>query len=174
MIVEAVTLGKIVKAVGLKGEVKLNPSSDFWLEALETAELDLVSPDGIHRAVHIENVRSKGATFILRMSGINDIDGAESVVGHDLAVTLSGVREDKMPREALPCQLVGLKVRLIDGSVTGEIVDLLLGPNQNCLIVEDGSERFLVPNVPAVVKEVDLGAGYIVIDPPEGLRDLKW
>lgn len=174
MTVEAVTLGKLVRAVGLKGEVKLLPGPDFWPEALEAEELDLISDGTIKRTVQIENVRAKGGTFILRLSGITDIDLAESVVGDELVISLESLDEALMPPEPLPCQLVGLEVRLEDGSVKGEIADLLLGADQKCFIVDNGSQRFLVPNVPEVVKKIDIEKGFMVVDPPEGLFDLEW
>jgi 16S rRNA processing protein RimM len=174
MIGEAVTIGRIVKPVGLKGEVKLLPSPDFWPQALETPELDLVSRGGVRRTVQVDSVRPKGGTFILRLSGVDGITAAEEAVGSDLVVIMSRVDEGKMPQEPLPCQLVGLEVHLPDGSVAGEVVDLLLGSQQDCLIIEAGSDRYLVPKVPEMITEIDLAGGYLVIDPPKGLRDLKW
>jgi 16S rRNA processing protein RimM len=174
MITEAVTIGSIVKAVGLKGEVKLLPGSDFWPGALHAAGLDLVSSDGSRRNVRVEKMRVKGRTFILKLSGVEGIDEAESVVGSDVVVSLEGLDSEQMPEAPLPCQLMGLEARLQNGEVVGRVVDLLLGPDQQCLIVERASERFLVPNVPDVVVRIDLPGGFIVLDPPEGLLDLRW
>jgi 16S rRNA processing protein RimM len=174
MIIEAVTLGTIVKAVGLKGEVKLLPGPDFWPEALDAETFDLVSDGSVQSTVRIENVRAKGGTFILRLSGITGVDLAESIVGDDLAISLESLDEALLPAEPLPCQLMGLEVRLEDGSVKGEIVDLLLGADQKCFIVDDGSRRYLVPNVPEVVKEIDVEGGFVIVDPPAGLFDFWW
>lgn len=174
MTVNAVTLGKLVKAVGLKGEVKLLPGPDFWPKALDADGLDLISGGAVQRTVQVENVRAKGRTFILRLSGITDIDLAESVVGSELIISMESLDKSLMPPEPLPCQLLGLEVRLEDGSVRGEITDLLLGSDQKCFIVDNGSERFLVPNVPEVVKEIDIEKGFMIVDPPEGLFDLEW
>ncbi len=174
MITEAVTIGSIVKAVGLKGEVKLLPGPDFWPGALRAPSLDLVSGDGDRRQVRIEKMRAKGRTFILKLSGLEGIDEAESAVGSDLVVSLEGLDSERMPEAPLPCQMVDLEVRLQNGDVVGRVVDLLLGPDQQCLIVERDSDRFLVPNVPDVVVRIDLPGGFIILDPPEGLLDLHW
>ena len=174
MITEAVTIGSIVKAVGLKGEVKLLPGPDFWPGALHAPKLDLVSSDGTHRSVQIEKMRAKGRTFILKLSGVEGIDEAESVVGSGLVVSLEGLNSEQMPETLLPCQLIALEVRLQNGEVVGRVVDLLLGPDQQCLIVERAQERFLVPNVPDMVVQIDLPGGFIVLNPPEGLLDLRW
>ena len=174
MTVEAVTLGKFVKAVGLKGEVKLLPGPDFWPEALDADKFDLISDGAIQSTVQIENARAKGGTFILRLSGITDIDQAESVVGNELVISLESLDKALMPPGPLPCQLMGLEVRLEDGSVKGEVADLLLGSEQKCLIVENGSKRFMVPDAPEVVKEIDIDNGFMIVDPPEGLFDFEW
>lgn len=174
MATEAAALGTIVKTVGLKGEVKLLPGPDFWPDVLGADGLDLVSSDKVRRPVHVDGYRTKGETYILKLSGIETIDDAQAVVGHELSVSLDDLDESVRPRELLPCQLMGLRVHLTDGSPVGEIVDLLLGPVQNCLVVERGKERFLVPDVPSVVKRIDLDKRSIEIDPPEGLLDLRW
>ena len=174
MITEAVTIGRIVKAVGLKGEVKLLPGPDFWPGALHMTALDLAGENGSRRRVRIEKMRTKGGTFILKLSGVEDRDEAEAAVGSDLVVTLEGGDAEWMPEAPLPCQLMDLEARLEDGEVVGRVVDLLLGPDQQCLIVERDSERLLVPNVPDVVVRIDLEGGYIILDPPEGLFDLHW
>jgi 16S rRNA processing protein RimM len=174
MITEAVTIGSIVKAVGLKGEVKLLPGADFWPGALHAPVLDLVSSNGARRQVRIDKLRAKGQTFILKLSGVEGIDEAESVVGSDLEVSLEGLGPDQMPGAPLPCQMIDLEARLGNGDVIGRVVDLLLGPDQQCLIVERAGERLLVPNVPDVVVRIDLPGGFIVLDPPEGLLDLRW
>ncbi len=174
MITEAVTIGSIVKAVGLKGEVKLLPGPDFWPGALHMSVIDLISADGRRRHVRVEKTRAKGRTFILKLSGVEGRDEAEAAVGSDLVVSLEGTDSEWMPEAPLPCQLMDLEARLENGEVIGRVVDLLLGPDQQCLIVERASERFLVPNVPDVVLRVDLEGGFIILDPPEGLFDLRW
>ena len=174
MTVQAVILGKLVKAVGLKGEVKLLPGPDFWPEALEADLLDITSEQEVTRSVEIERARSKGRTYILKLSGIDDRDTAESLVGKELVVSLDSLDAGMMPEDPLPCQFIGLEVRLEDGTVKGRIFDLLLGEEQRCFIVDDGSNRFLVPNVPEVVREIDIENGFIVVDPPEGLFDFEW
>ena len=36
-------LGRIVKAFGIRGELKFHPSDDFWEEVLESTKLELYS-----------------------------------------------------------------------------------------------------------------------------------
>ena len=169
-----VYLGNIVNTVGLKGEVKLLPSRDFWVEALGVDKLDLVSQAGVHRAVRIEKYRAKRNVFVLKFSGVEDIDQAESIVGNTLEVSLESLDGSLFPKELKPFQVTGADVFQSDGTFVGKVVDILAGTQQDCLIVEKDGERFLVPNVPEVVCSIDLDRCVIEIDPPEGLLDLRW
>lgn len=169
-----VKLGAVVKAVGMKGEVKLNPGPDFWPGALDAAELALVSKGAVQKMVHVERFRTKGRTFILKLDGFETIDDAESVVGCDIEIEMDDLDDSAKPDTLLPFQVVGLSVRLPDGSVLGRVVDLLFGKGQNCFIVESEEERFLIPNVPGIVLKTDLKAGIIEVDPPDGLLDIRW
>lgn len=171
---QTVTLGSIVKTVGLKGELKLLPGPDFWPEALGVDVLDLVSRDGPRRQVHVDRSRTKGKTYIIKLSGIETIDEAEPLVGDSLEVKIDGLDESTSPGKILPFQLAGVEVRLCDGRVVGKVAEVLQGPVQDCLIVENGEERLIIPNVPEVVREIDLEDGFLVIDPPDGLLDLRW
>ena len=171
---ETAILGKIVKTVGLKGEVKLLPGPDFWPDALTADSLDIVLDDAVQRTVRVSRSRAKGNTFILRLADIDTIEAAQPLVGTSLEISLDALGAVSLPDAALPCQLIGLDVVLADGSACGVVVDMLLGSTQDCLIVERDGERYLVPHAPGLVRRVSIEEGIIEIDPPEGLLDLRW
>ncbi|MBN2184265.1 MAG: 16S rRNA processing protein RimM [Candidatus Krumholzibacteriota bacterium] len=169
-----VYLGDIVNTVGLKGEVKLLPSRDFWAEVLDAGGLDLVSQAGIRRTVRIEKYREKRNVFVLKFFGIEDIDQAQSIVGNTLEVLLESLDGQLLPKELRLFQVAGAEVFQKDGTFAGKVVDILDGTQQDCLVVEKEGERYLVPIVPEVVCSIDLDRSVIEIDPPEGLLDLRW
>jgi 16S rRNA processing protein RimM len=173
-VADTAILGRIVKTVGLKGEVKLLPGADFWPDALSAGSLSVVLDETVRRAVHVSGCRPKGETFILRIEGVDTVEAAEPLVGASLEVSLDELGGVSLPGEILPFQLVGLDVVLKDGSPFGVVVDMLLGSSQNCLIIEKDGERYLVPNVPDIIRAVSIEKGIIEIDPPEGLLDLRW
>ncbi len=78
-------------------------------------------------------------------------------------------REDAWYEE----QLVGLTVTLPDGSPIGEVAGLDIGPGQDRLRVTlAGGRTAYIPFVSALVPQVDVGAGRVVVDPPPGLLEL--
>jgi 16S rRNA processing protein RimM len=168
------TLGSIVKAVGLKGELKLLPGPDFWVGALQTDSLDLVNGDEVSRSVRVERYRPKGNTYIIKLAGIESRNDAEPVIGCRLDVETGSLTEEELPVELKPFQVMGAEVRLRSGGHVGKVVDMLIGPAQRCLIVETDEGLRAVPVVPEVVVDTDLASGLIIIDPPEGLLDIEW
>ena len=88
---ETAILGRLVKAVGLKGEVKLLPAPDFWPDALTAEALDVVLDDEERRTVHVARCRPKGETFILKLDGIDTIEAAEPLIGGSLEISLDAL-----------------------------------------------------------------------------------
>ena len=167
-------LGTIVKAVGRKGEVKLLPGHDFWPGALR-ADTHLLIREGEEvSSVHIDGYREKKNTYVLKLAGLDTIDDAEALVGTTLGVSMDGLDEAARPDRTLPFQLMGMQVIRVGSEPVGVVVDMLLGSAQDCLIVEKGDERFLVPYTPGVVVRIDFDKDVIEIEPPEGLLDFKW
>ncbi|WP_212718953.1 ribosome maturation factor RimM [Blastococcus sp. CCUG 61487] len=89
-----------------------------------------------------------------------------------LVVPVAELPELDEPDSFYDHQLVGLAARLPDGSPLGEIT-AVRHEAQDLLVLRrpEGGEA-LIPFVAAIVPTVDLTAGHVVIDPPEGLLDL--
>lgn len=167
-------LGTIAQTVGLKGEVRFLPAPDFWPNCLDAGPVELINRGESVGKVRADSWREQGDGLVVRFEGVDSIEEAKKLVGSSIVLDLSELALRSQPDRILPCQLMGLKVYLLDGSLLGVVVDLLMGPMQNCLVVEQDSVRYLVPYVPAIVKRTSLDEERIEIDPPEGLMDLRW
>jgi 16S rRNA processing protein RimM len=69
-------------------------------------------------------------------------------------------------------QLVGLAVRLTDDSVIGEVTAVQHEAQDLLVVRRPAAPEALIPFVSAIVPTVDVAAGHLVVDPPEGLLDL--
>ncbi|HWC14429.1 MAG TPA: ribosome maturation factor RimM [Actinomycetota bacterium] len=67
--------------------------------------------------------------------------------------------------------LVGLMVTSREGAELGRVEAVVAGPAQDLLEVATPAGARLVPIVKEIVVSVDVAAGTVVVDPPEGLFD---
>jgi 16S rRNA processing protein RimM len=164
-------LGRIVKAFGIKGELKLNPSPDFWEEVLESKHLRLgaiENGDVTTRDVVVTSARPHGNCYVLRIEGVADRTGAETLVGAELFIS-DGEIDVAMPDQALPHQLIGLEVRDEAGEVLGTLSSIIASAAHEVYEVTGKRGSFLVPAVPEFVVSIDLEAGVVVVRPIPGL-----
>jgi len=98
---------------------------------------------------------------------------ADSLRGVLLCVDSADVPATDDPDEFHDHQLVGLAAVTPDGEALGEVVRVEHAPASELLVLRRPDGRTaLVPFVKAIVPEVDLAGGRVVMTPPEGLFDL--
>jgi 16S rRNA processing protein RimM len=76
------------------------------------------------------------------------------------------------PGQFYPWQLEGCRVVTDDGREVGRVIRIEHSAAQDLWVVSDGAREHLIPAVAEIVLEVDVGAGRVVIRPPDGLLEL--
>ncbi len=168
------TVGKIVGAQGLRGEVKVISSSDFPERFLKSGDRWLQKNNEEPWQIKLKGGRQVPgkSIYIVSFNGINDRDKAKSIVGHRLLVPAND-RPSLKEGEFHFCDLIGLKVKLIDdGSDVGLVTDLRNAGNDLLEIELIKGKKVLIPFVKAIVPEINLKKGWLTISPPEGLLEL--
>ena len=69
--------------------------------------------------------------------------------------------------------LVGCKVVLVDGREWGTIAAVEMGSVQDLLVIHDGAIERMLPLVDDFITNIDIAAGVVTIDPPEGIPENK-
>ncbi len=172
---ELVAVARIIGAHGREGEIRVKVTSDV-LGRFDEGQTLLVSQDGVSadgRTCRIANSRStvsKGNdVLIISLAGFRDRDQALELAGFWLCVAQSEVPAAE-EGEYFHYQLIGLKVRTVDGEDLGELAEILeTGSNDVYVVAGEGGD-VLVPALSRVVREIDIDAGLMVVDLPEGLR----
>lgn len=173
---ELLVVGKIVAAQGLKGELRVNPLSDFPERFTRPGPRWLQGRTGPARSTTLlqgRNLPGK-ALFVIRLEGVTDREQAEALVGHALLVR-SDDRPPLADGEFHLLDLVGLEVRLLDdGRVLGTVTDLIHGGNDllEVALREEPTRTVLIPFVDAIVPTVDLAGGWLGLTPPPGLLEI--
>lgn len=173
---QTVVVGSIVRAHGIRGEVVVYVTTDDPEDRFAAGSVLKTDPAAAG-PLTVEGVRvhtSSGAERLLvAFDGVEDRDRAERLRGVKLLVDASAIDPTEDPDEFHDFQLIGLSVQLESGEPIGEIVRVNHGPGADMLIVaRDDGRQSLIPFVKAIVPEVDLDKGRVVISPPEGLLDL--
>ena len=167
-------VGRLVKAHGLKGALKLelytdDPDGRFAPGASFTLQVPESSP-WHGKTLTVREFRWMNSHPVVFFEGIEDRSGAESVVRAILWIEQDAAAIEPEDDAWYDHQLMGLDV-VRDGTVVGRVVRVDHLPAQDLLIVAaTGDDReVLVPFVKAIVPEVDVAAGRVVVTPPPGL-----
>ena len=165
-----VVVARIGKAHGLRGEVTVQVLTDSPDERFVPGASFVTDPEFAGPLV-VNTARDHNGVLLLSFEDTDDRTGAEELRGIKL---LDVVLEDDDDEDTwYERDLVGLKAVTVGGDDVGQVIALHSRPTQDLLVVRltDGREA-LVPFVAAIVPEVDLERGRVVLDPPAGLLDL--
>ncbi|MBW4463024.1 MAG: ribosome maturation factor RimM [Nodosilinea sp. WJT8-NPBG4] len=179
-----VEIGRIVAPQGVKGEVRVYPSSDFPERFLEPGERWLKRPRSLTpetvELVRGRHIDGKGL-YVVQIAGVNSRDDAEALRDAVLLVP-AGDRPQLDDDEFYVADLVGLRVIVqATGDEIGTVTDIFAAGNDLLEVTyypaaEKNSQpakprKVLVPFVTAIVPVVNLAEKYLEIDPPAGLLD---
>ena len=170
-----VAVGRIIGAHGREGEIRVKATSDVPGRFDEGQTL-YVSRDGVspeERTYQIAKTRSTGSKgkdiLIISLRGCRDRDQALRMAGLWLCVLQSEVPSAE-EGEYLHYELLGLKVRTVEGEDLGEVAEILETGSNDVYVVRGAAGEILVPALSKVVREIDIASGLMVVDLPEGLR----
>jgi 16S rRNA processing protein RimM len=172
--VELVTVARVAKARGVKGEVACDLLTDFpeRFEGLE--ELIAVFPGGRRERLTLEGHWLHGDRVVLKLEGFDSPEEVSALVGCALAVPESEAVE-LAEGEFYDWQLEGCRVETIEGVAVGTVREVLhTGGEAPVLVIRDEREREnLVPLAESICVEIDVDAKLIRVDAPEGLLEVN-
>jgi 16S rRNA processing protein RimM len=154
--------GIILKPKGLKGELKVQPFTDFPESFLKRREyyIGKTPGDTVLRKV-LSAKYNQGFAWIM-FEGIGSREEAEAVAGYKLFVT--GEDLEPMPDDrAYIHDLIGLEVLDEQGGLIGVLRDVLEMPAHDVYEIEAGGRKVLVPAVEEFVAEIDLHKKIMVL-----------
>jgi 16S rRNA processing protein RimM len=198
-----VIVGRIGRPHGIRGEVVIGVRTDepdlrFAVGAVLDVSPTLDAPEGRpgvggnggtgsppvsggglgggvppERTLKVASAHWHSGQLLVAFAGITDRTAAGELTGSWLSVDSGQLPEVAHPDEFRDHELVGLSVRTTTGDPVGVVTDVL-HYGQDLLVVRRRPDKeLLVPFVKAIVPEVDLATGVLVIDPPPGLLDAR-
>lgn len=163
-------VGAITSTHGVRGEVKVFPTTDDVKRFSKLKEVELETPTGT-TTLHIKGVKYFKQFAILKFEEYDSLNDVESIKGRKLFVTRkNAVKLQK--DEYFIADLIGMKVVDPEMQVEGELMDVLqTGANDVYDITLSDGRNFLLPAIADCIKKVDMKERVITIHILEGLLD---
>ena len=164
-------MGRIARAHGIRGQVIVDPETDFPEERFRPGAELFVHRGGVAEPLTLTAVRFQHGRPILGIGGVDTMNEAEALAGFELRVPaewLAVPPVDTFYRH----DLVGCRVETRTGEPVGVVRDVegSLGASRLVLADESGRE-VLIPLAREICTVIDPAAKRIVIDPPPGLLE---
>jgi 16S rRNA processing protein RimM len=164
-------VGRVGRPHGLRGELTVEVRTDDP-QARFAAGTVLVTEPAARGPLTISAARWHSGRLLIAFAGFEDRAAAEQLRDTLLVVDSAELDEPADPDEFHDYQLIGLGAWTVAGEQVGVVADVL-HHGQDLLVIRTAGDQqeILVPFVAAIVPEVDVAAGRLTIDPPDGLLD---
>jgi 16S rRNA processing protein RimM len=163
-----VTIGKIERHFGIRGEFKVRSLSDVPGRLDHLKQVQILAPTGQTVERTVTHVRRAGSTYIMGLAGITTPEEAGMLRGGLIQVP-------RAPASALSadvyfeCDLIGMTVENEQGNEVGVLETILEVPENQIFVVRKGTEEVLIPAAKNFVTSVDLARRRMTV---RGIDDL--
>jgi 16S rRNA processing protein RimM len=161
-------VGRVARTHGLRGDVIVNPESDFVEDRFRVGQILLVGPADRAEAREIRDIKFHQGRPIVALAGVETMTDAEALAGAELwlpQAALGPLPEGTFYRH----DLVGCEVRDTKDALVGRVTAVEGTLDRSHLVVD---ETVMIPLVEHICVEVDLPARRVIVNPPEGLLEL--
>jgi len=169
---ECAVVGRVARAHGNRGQVIVNPETDFVEDRFQVGAELLANRGGRIETVRVTAMRVHLGRPVIAIEGVETMNDAEAMAGLELRVRAG----DLAPLPAgmfYRHDLVGCRVETRRGSPVGEVTSVEGELGSSRIVVTGPAGEVLIPLAQAICVEIDVAARRIVVDPPEGLLELN-
>lgn len=163
-------VGVIASTHGLKGEVKVFPTTDDP-ERFRDLKQVFLDTGNEYKSLNVAGVKFFKNQVILKFREFNDINEIEQYKGKDLLVT----RDQAVPlkeNENFITDLIDMEVYTDEDKRLGILTDVLqTGANDVYVVETDEGKEVLLPAIPSCILEVNVEAARMTVHILEGLLE---
>ena len=164
-------VGRVARAHGNRGQVIVNPDTDFAGERFQPGHVLLVGPADRAERRSIRDVRFHQGRPIIGFEGVETMNAAEALAGSELwmpAGAMAPLPEGTYYRH----DLVGCEVVGTDGATLGTVRAVEGTLERSYLVVGSEAAEVMIPMVAEFCVDVDVPARRIRVTLPDGLLDV--
>lgn len=156
-------MGRVVKAYGVRGEVKMVCFADSW-EPFQALSHVWVGPQaGPFQSVGLEGAREQDRAVVLKLAGVQTRESAARLVGYEVAIPRA---EAPSPPAGLFYHYDILGLQVVEGERSlGTVCEILETPAHDIYVVHGPVGEWMLPASRAHIRRIDLVARRIEIEP---------
>jgi 16S rRNA processing protein RimM len=161
-------IGYIANTVGIKGELKVLLISNIP-ERFKDLKECYIHTGTVRLQVEVERYRHYKKGYIaLKLKGYDDANSVSAFKGKYLEVDRENLAQ-LSEGQYYVFDIIGCKVLDSDGSVLGEVTEVISPGANDVYVVKGPRGEILIPAVKDMVKSIDIGEKTIRVELPEGL-----
>jgi 16S rRNA processing protein RimM len=169
---EMAVVGRIARPHGIRGQVIVNPETDFPEERFGVGATLFVRRGDRIEPFTVTTSRIQQGRPVIGLEGVADMNTAQTLAGLEFRVpaeTLAVLPEGTFYHH----DLVGCVVTTVDGVAVGTVSAVEGDAGNTRLVVQSERGEVLVPLAVDICTQIEPDAKRIVIQPPEGLLDVN-
>lgn len=165
---EYFVIGKIVNTQGIKGEIRVVPTTDDIERFRRLSEINVFKKEN-ETIYNIESVRMHKKFVLLKLQGIDNMTEAEKLKNTEIRI-----HKDL----AIPCEqdeyyikdLYGIRVITDEGEDIGTIEDIIVTGANDVYLIKNNTSEILIPAIKQCILKVDINENIMTVHLLEGLR----
>jgi 16S rRNA processing protein RimM len=172
---EFITLARVVKTQGRRGEVAAETHSDIPERFHAGMKLFALNKQDARRELEIEDLWPHKGRIVLKFAGVDSISDAELLIGSELQVPLTERAKLEQGWNYVS-DLIGCTVFDRDREI-GRVADVEFGAGEAPLLIvaraDPAGKKFDVPFAEAYLEGVDLAQHQVRMNLPEGMLEVN-
>jgi 16S rRNA processing protein RimM len=169
---EMATVGRVARAHGNRGNVIVNPETDFPEERFRPGSVMFVRRGAAIEPLTVAGVRFHQGRPIVEFEGVDTMSAAEALQAVELRIPTDALQQ--LPAGSFyRHDLIGCLVATPDGREIGKVTGVEGGGLESRLVVDGVTGEILIPLAEEICVTVDVPGRRIVVRPLEGLLELN-
>ena len=163
---DLVTVGRVVKPFGVRGEVRVESLSDVPGRMEGLTQVTLVSRDGRQLPTHVTGVRRIRDAYVVGCRALGSPEEAATWRGGFIMIPRD--ESASLPEgHYFESALIGMTVRLESGEIVGTVEEIWDLPANHVIVVRRAGRETLIPALKSVVRSVDSAGRTMTVRLPD-------
>ena len=163
---ELITVGRIVKPFGVRGQVRVESLTDVPGRLEHLQDVILVLPTGRQIETTVTDVQVDGRSHLLKFAAFSTPEEAKAFRGAWLTIP-KGPVPPAPEGHWYQFELIGLTVKDQTGAILGVVADVLEFPGQHMFVVRGEEKEILIPASRKWVTGIDIDGSVMTVFPPD-------